>query len=147
MDRFFWVKWKDSKKCEHVVGLLCYLDEKYYFKYNPELKDEINVPAGFNGVPTFGKVVGLDEQQKEKTFSIRSSDELFGFFKGRIVKENETDIWKSEYGFDKYDECEILAKTKGKTPTDSYFVEEMDKEALKDIKGTYVKEEEFCEER
>ena len=146
MDKFFWVKWKDSKKCEYVVALLGYLNNRYYFKYNPEFRDEANVPAGFNGVPSFGRVLGLDDEQKEKTFSVRSSDTLFDFFKMRIVKESEKETWKN-YGMEEYNECEILAATKGKVPTDTFFVEEMDVEAVKDIKNTYAKDEEIFIER
>lgn len=146
MEKYFWVKWKDSKKCEHVVGLLCYSNNKYFFKYNPDYRNEENIPSGFNGVPSFGRIVNLEEEQKEKIFAMRSSDELFPFFKMRIVKENEKEIWQS-YGLEEYDECKLMALTKGKMPTDSFFVEEMDNEAVNDIKGLYVKDEEMSIER
>ena len=122
MEKYFWVKWKDSKKCEHVVGLLCYSNNKYFFKYNPDYRNEENIPSGFNGVPSFGRIVNLEEEQKEK------------------------EIWQS-YGLEEYDECKLMALTKGKMPTDSFFVEEMDNEAVNDIKGLYVKDEEMSIER
>ena len=46
-----------------------------------------------------------------------------------------------------YDECELLAKTQGKISTDYFFVEEMDVDAIKDIKGTYVNDEEISIDR
>ena len=146
MDRYFWVKWKDSKKCEHVVGILCSVNNKYYFRYNPEFKNDENVPQGFNGVPSFGRIKDLTPEQKEKTFAIKSSNQLFEFFKMRVISKFEKEIWKS-YGLEEYDECELLSLTKGKLSTDTFFVEEMDMETVKEVQEDYPEEKDFFADR
>jgi len=146
MDRFFWVKWKDSKKCEYVVGLLAYVNENYYFKYNPEFKNEQNIPAGFRGIIEFGRIVEVNEEQKAKNFAMKSSKQLFNFFKIRIPKQSEEYKWKNEE-MEEYDECELLSRTQGKISTDYFFVEEMERDAIKEVQDAYIKLEEMSVDR
>ncbi|MBQ7668540.1 MAG: hypothetical protein IJS47_04375 [Clostridia bacterium] len=132
MERFFWVKWKNSKEEEYVVGILASVEGRYYFQYNTEFKNENYIPEGFNSIPSFGRVRNLTNEEKEYTFALRSAGHLFDFFKMRIPAESDKSEWKGIV--ENYDEDELLAKTRGISATDSFSVVEMDEQAVKDVK-------------
>lgn len=105
MDSYFYVKWKD-----YIVAFLAKKEEKYYFIYNHN--EEMLQQAyknGFTFIPTF-----MDKK-------LYVSNELFGFFKGRIPEEERNDIWGKM--LEVYDECELLTITGAKSLTDYYSVE------------------------
>ena len=138
MNCYFWVKWIDANECEHVVGLLYYTHNKYHFRYNKEFQDIRNLPAGFNGVPSFGKLIGLDYfKLKRRILHVHSSSELFSFFKMRIPKKTDEHIWKS-YGIMTYDEFKLLSITKAIIPTDSFLIEEMNQDAINELTKEYL---------
>lgn len=138
MNHYFWVKWKDAKKCEHVVGLLYYVDNVYHFRYNKEFQEKSNIPKNFNGIPSFGKLLDLDNLNlKSRVHYVFSSKELFSFFKMRIPKLTDERIWKN-YGINDYSEVSLLAASKAKIPTDSFFVEEMDQASINELNKEYL---------
>lgn len=106
--------WKDIEKNNFLLGFLDFKDSKYYFEINEEgLKDAIK--HGCFGIGEFNLL--------EKVYT---SEILFPFFKRRIPhRENVAidDILK-EYNIEKYDEMELLRKTKGELDTDRYYLEE-----------------------
>lgn len=109
-DCIFHMKWEDRFKKAHNIGILAKIEENYYLM----IKDKENAKEAyendFNGVPGF------------KTNKVYKSQELFSFFKDRLLKQPNMD-W-----------CEELRKTSAKSMTDSFFVEEMpEEEAIKSI--------------
>ena len=140
MDYYFWLKWADSNNCEHVVGILYYTNKKYHFRYNKEFLNPDNIPLGFNGVPSFGKLKEIsNEKLQEVVLAVYSSTNLFNFFAMRIPKRFDMYIWKS-YGLTDYDECKLLKLTQAILPTDSFFVEEMDSYAIEELLPNYLQE-------
>lgn len=138
MNNYFWVKWIDAKRCEHIVGLLYHTNKMYHFRYNKEFQNEENIPIGFNGVPSFGKLIGLDSKKLiNRILHVHSSHDLFPFFQMRIPKESDEHIWKS-YGITTYSPNLLLLVTKAIIPTDSFLVEEMDKDSIIDLAKEYL---------
>ena len=139
MNYYFWIKWTDAKRCEHVVGILYYIKNTFYFRYNKEFQKQKNIPKEFNGIPSFGQLMGLcNHKLRKRVLHVYSSNELFPFFKMRIPNKNDEYIWKS-YGITKYDELRLLSLSQAIIPTDSFFVEEMDQNAIKDVEKMYLK--------
>lgn len=138
MNSYFWVKWVDAKRCEHIVGLLYHTNGMYHFRYNKEFQDEASIPKGFNGVPSFGKLIGLDNVKlKKRVLHVHSCHDLFPFFKMRIAKETDEYIWKA-YGIINYSPTLLLTITKAIIPTDSFLVEEMDQDAISELAKEYL---------
>ena len=138
MNSYFWVKWIDARKCEHIVGLLYHTNGMYHFRYNKEFQNEANIPKGFNGVPSFGKLIGLDKKKLQKrVLHVYSCHDLFTFFKIRIAKETDEHIWKN-YGITSYNPNLLLTITKAIIPTDSFLVEEMDQESIDELTKEYL---------
>ena len=139
MNHYFWIKWTDAKRCEHVVGVLYYIKNTYYFRYNKEFQNPKSIPKEFNGIPSFGQLLGLCNcRLRKRVLCVHSSNELFPFFKMRIPSKSDEYIWKS-YGISKYDELKLLSLSQAIIPTDSFFVEEMDQNAIKDVAKLYLR--------
>lgn len=139
MNYYFWIKWTDAQRCEHVVGILYYIKNTFYFRYNKEFQNPKNIPKGFNGIPSFGQLLGLcNYKLKKRVLHLHSSNELFPFFKMRIPGKKDEYIWKS-YEISKYDELKILSLTQAIIPTDSFSVEEINQDAIKDVEKMYIK--------
>lgn len=111
MDLF--LKWKKNENV-FTLGKLSKNENKYFFEIN---KDGFKnaVLNGCIGIPGFA----LGQTSFE-------SDELFKFFKNRIVSADAENIEGilEKYNLDKYDDMELLKATKAKLNTDHYFVEE-----------------------
>lgn len=109
------LKWSSNSGNIYSLGILSKQKNTYIFEINEsELKKAIQ--DGCMGIGNFSL---LNKVEK--------STELFQFFKTRIVSKES---WKVEgllkkYGLQEYDEMKILAKTKGKSINDRYWVEEV----------------------
>lgn len=102
-DQFFYVKWQDAKGREYKVGILARINDIFYMMCHSSKNNEKSAYAnGFNGIPSFetGKLY-------------RSEIELFDFFKNRVTKKEEEEL------FDK------LRESGAKLPTDSFSIEEI----------------------
>lgn len=109
-DYIFHVNWEDRLKTIHEIGVLAKIDKYFYFIVKDEKNASKAYTNGFNGVPGF------------KPNRVYKSEELFDFFKFRVFKTVNVNY------------CEELRKTKGKSMTDSFFVEEMIEEEAKKSK-------------
>ena len=100
-DYIFNINWQDIRKNSYKVGLLAQIDKIFYFIMSSPKNAEFAYKNGFAGIPGF------------HPDTIYKSQELFDFFKSRISNDkNESP-------------CEELAKTKGRSMTDSFSVEEV----------------------
>lgn len=109
-DYIFHVNWEDRLKNIHQIGVLAKLEKYFYFIVKDEKNAKEAYTNGFNGVPGF------------KSNKVYRSEELFDFFKFRVFKTSDVNY------------CEELRKTKGRSMTDSFFVEEMAEEEAKKSK-------------
>ena len=111
MDLF--LKWKKNENV-FVLGKLSKNENKYFFEINKEGFRNA-VQNGCIGIPGF--------ELGPVSFE---SDELFRFFRNRIVaKDNENiDGILAKYNLSEYDDMELLKVTKAKLNSDKYFVEE-----------------------
>ena len=110
-DFMFYVKWKDGEKKEisreHIVGILAYINGKYYLKgKNIKEVNEQLVESIFDGIPPY------------KDSKLHISDDLFEFFRMKIPLENRDNPY------------EILKEHMGKSHIESYTVEEVNKKDL-----------------
>ncbi len=106
--------WMDTKDNKYILGDLYKDNDQYVFEINQQgLKEATN-----NGCFGIGELNLL--------YSKHVSDTLFDFFKRRIPSENDVNINEilAELQMDKYDEMELLRRTKGQMFTDRYFLEE-----------------------
>lgn len=122
-DYVFHINWEDRHKQSYRVGILAQLDEYYYII----LKNEENAKAayknGFIGIPGF------------KLEEIYRSQELFDFFKSRILQKNAQRP------------CEELALTRAKSMVDSYSVEPVSDKAVSKYKEIILKTYELQEKK
>ena len=111
MDLF--LKWKKGEEI-FTLGKLSKNENKYFF----ELDKEGFKNAVYNGC------IGIPGFELGKTSF--ESDELFKFFKTRIVSEDAENIKEilEMYNLDNYDDMYLLKVTKAKLHGDNYFVEE-----------------------
>ena len=119
-DKYFYIKWQDSKKQEYKVGILARINDIFYMMCHSDQGNENSAyNNGFNGIPSFevGKLY-------------RSERELFEFFKNRIIVLNEEDP------FDK------LKENNAKLLTDSFSVEEIPREKAEQYKNIILEMEE-----
>ena len=111
MDLF--LKWKKNENV-FTLGKLSKNENKYFFEIN---KEEFRnaVLNGCIGIPGF--------ELGKTSFE---SDELFKFFKNRIVSADAENIEGilEKYNLDKYDDMELLKATRAESHNDNYFVEE-----------------------
>ncbi len=111
MDLF--LKWEKDEEV-FVLGKLSKKENKYFFEVDKEdFKNAIR--NGCIGIPGFK----LGETHFE-------SDELFKFFKNRIISEDREDIKEilKKYNLEEYDDMKLLKVTKAELNGDNYFVEE-----------------------
>jgi hypothetical protein len=111
MDLF--LKWKKNENI-FVLGKLSKRENKYFFQIDKE---------GFRGAVLNG-CIGIPGFELGKIYF--ESDELFKFFKNRIVSADADNIEGilQKYNLEKYDDMELLKATKAKLHGDNYFVEE-----------------------
>ncbi len=111
MDLF--LKWKKNEKV-FTLGKISKNENKYFFEINKE---------GFKEAVKNGCIGILGFELGQTHFE---SDELFKFFKTRIVSEHDKNIKDilAMYNLSEYDDMELLRITKAKLHTDNYFVEE-----------------------
>ena len=105
-DYIFHVNWEDRLKTIHEIGVLAKIDKYFYFIVKDEKNASKAYTNGFNGVPGF------------KPNRVYKSEELFDFFKFRVFKTANVNY------------CEELRKTKGKSMTDSFLVDEIPEEEI-----------------
>ena len=110
-----WIEPKTNKK--YVIGALYKRSEKYYFKLvkgYTSLKSKINFPSN----------IFLFKNEN----TIYESKELFSIFKVRLpnikqyTKQELQELLK-EYDLEKYNEFEMLRKTKGRLKLDNFILE------------------------
>ena len=111
MDLF--LKWKKGEEI-FTLGKLSKNENKYFFEINKE---------GFKNAVLNG-CIGIPGFELGKTSF--ESDELFKFFRNRIVSKDSDNIEGvlAKYNLSKYDDMELLKATKAKLNGDNYFVEE-----------------------
>lgn len=111
MDLF--LKWKKSEE-KFTLGKLSKNENKYFFEIDKE---------GFKNAVLNG-CIGIPGFELGKTSF--ESDELFKFFRNRIVSKDSDNIEGvlAKYNLSKYDDMELLKATKAKLNGDNYFVEE-----------------------
>lgn len=109
------LKWKSKRNNVYDLGVLSKENYKYIFRINEkQLKKAIE--DGCMGIGNFSLLNNIEV-----------SDELFDFFKYRIVRKNSPKLNEmlKKYNLEKYDEMEILKITKAKSVNDRYWVEEL----------------------
>ena len=111
MDLF--LKWKKGEEI-FTLGKLSKNENKYFFEINKE---------GFKNAVLNG-CIGIPGFELGKTSF--ESDELFKFFRNRIVSKEAKNIDEviSKYNLSEYDDMQLLKATKAKLHGDNYFVEE-----------------------
>jgi len=105
--------WRDDENNIYLLGKLYQRDKLYHFDINFQGLKE----ATHHGCFGIGEINLLHEKH--------TSENLFRFFKRRIPGENHIKISEimEELGMEKYDEMELLKRTKGILDTDKYFLE------------------------
>ena len=106
-DYVFNLNWDDIKKNSIKVGCLAQINEEFYFVISTEKNAETAYQNGFIGIPGF------------KPGEIYKSQELFDFFKNRVLDK------------DSADPCEELSETKGISSIDSFSLEPVPDSLLK----------------
>ena len=100
-DNFFYINWEDSHQRPHRIGLIAQIDNVYYLKMNNKENATSAYNHGCIGIPGF---------QNDRVYR---SEELFDFFKRRILKKESQNVF------------EELRETQGRSMVDSFFVEEV----------------------
>ncbi|MGH4138412.1 HipA N-terminal domain-containing protein [Clostridium sp.] len=116
-----WITWKNSEGESFKVGELARRDEKYYFKYDTSGVEKAEV-YGFSTLPNFPRI---DVEYFR--------EELFSSFSKRLPWHDKRDVSSvlKEYGLEEYDAFELLKKTGGKCPGDSFeFTTPFDEESI-----------------
>ena len=115
---YLYLKWIDPyTKKKYVIGALYKRQEKYYFK----LRNGYNKLQNKKGFPD--NMILFDSENK-----IYESRKLFSIFKVRLpdinqyTKEQLKELLE-EYNLEKYDEFEMLRKTKGRLKKDNFILE------------------------
>lgn len=100
-DYIFYINWEDRHKQLYRVGFLAQLDQYFYLVMKDKENVKVAYDNGFIGIPGF------------KPEEVYRSQELFDFFKSRILQKSDLNP------------CEELAKTGAKSMIDSYSVEKV----------------------
>ena len=100
-DYVFHINWEDRHKLSYRVGFLAQLDEYFYIVIKDQENAQMAYKNGFIGIPGF------------KTEEVYRSQELFDFFKSRVLHQNGQNP------------CEELASTRAKSMIDSFSVEKV----------------------
>ena len=115
---YLYLKWIEPEtKKKYIIGALYKRQEKYYFK----LKKGYNKIQKQKGIPT--NMILFDDENK-----IYESKQLFSIFKVRLpdikqyTKEGLKELLE-EYNLERYDEFEMLKKTKGRLKKDNFILE------------------------
>ena len=98
-DYIFYLMWEDELKEKRAVGYLAQIDKNFYLLISGRENAEKAYEKGFIGMPGF------------KTDEIYRSDELFAFFKNRILDK------------DSEDPCKELSESEGRSNIDSFLLE------------------------
>ena len=114
-DYVFSINWEDRFKNVHKIGVLAQLDEEFYLIVKDNKKAYKAHENGFDGLPGF------------KAEKVYKSQELFDFFKNRVLRTANMNY------------CEELRKTGAKSMIDSFSVEEMPEEVIKEKKSKILK--------
>lgn len=99
-DYIFYVNWADQYKNIYRVGFLAKIEQYFYLIAGGKHNAPFAYKRGYAGIPGF------------KSNYIYKSDELFDFFKSRILSQQE-------------DECEQLAQNGGVSMVDSFSLEQV----------------------
>lgn len=116
-----WMTWRNSEGESFKVGELARRGEKYYFKYDIEGMKKAE-EYGFAQLSNFPRI---DVEYFR--------EELFCSFSKRLPWHGKRDVSSvlKEYGLEEYDAFELLKKTGGKCPGDSFeFIAPFDKEDI-----------------
>lgn len=110
-DYFFYIKWEDTKGKLYKIGILAQIEEMFYLRMYHKVRqteleklEEEKITAYDNGC------IGIPGFKRGKIYR---SQELFDFFKNRIL------------GKDEENPCEELKETNAKSLVDSFSVEEI----------------------
>ncbi len=103
-DYVFSINWEDRFKNVHKIGVLAQIEDEFYIIIREKEKAKEAFKNGYIGVPGF------------KAEKIYKSNEMFDFFKNRVLRTSNTNY------------CEELSKSGGKSMIDSFFVEKMSEE-------------------
>lgn len=109
------LKWKSKRDNIYELGILSKENNKYIFKIDEEqLKKAIK--DGCMGIGNFNLLNNVEV-----------SDELFDFFKYRIVSEDSPKLQEmlKKYNLKEYDDMKILKISQAKNVNDRYWVEEI----------------------
>jgi len=120
-DYVFSINWEDRFKNVHKIGVLAQIEEAFYIIIREKEKAKEAFKNGYNGLPGF------------RTEKIYKSNEMFDFFKDRVLRKANIDY------------CEELSKTGGKSMIDSFFVERLSEEETEDKKMKILKAYELQE--
>ncbi|MBU3179921.1 hypothetical protein [Clostridium psychrophilum] len=110
VENMIWLVWKNDEGKSFKIGELSKETEKYYFEYDTEGVKKAEA-YGFTPLPYFPKV-------DAKYFR----EGLFRSFLKRLPMHGKREITSvlKEYEIEKYDDLELLKKSGGKMPTDSF---------------------------
>lgn len=111
----FWLKWLNPRTGEkYKIGMLTKENDMYCFEFEKEGLKKAE-EAGFKRILEFPIV--------DKKYC---SKQLFHTFAQRIPQEHRRDTQEilKKFGMDRYDELELLRRTKGELLTDHLSVEE-----------------------
>lgn len=122
-DYVFHINWEDRYKQLYRVGFLAQLNDYFYLVIKDQEKAQAAYNNGFIGIPGF------------KVEEIYRSQELFDFFKTRILQKNSSNP------------CEELAQTGAKSMTDSYSLENISDGLAKKYKSILLDTYELQEKR
>ena len=100
-DYVFRVNWEDRHKNIYVIGILAKIEDSFYLVFKDEKHIETAYKQGYIGIPGFN----VEE--------IYKSQELFDFFKSRILQTNKSNP------------CEELARSRGISMIDSFSVDQL----------------------
>lgn len=122
-DYVFHIKWESRHRDQYRVGFLAQLDDYFYLV----IKSEENAKNAYNS--GFAPIAGFKPEE------IYRSQELFDFFKSRILKKMSSNP------------CEELERTGAKSMVDSYFLEKVSDKVSNKYKSIILEAYELQEKR
>lgn len=114
-DYVFHINWEDRHKLSYRVGILAQLDEYFYVIIKDQENAQMAYKNGFIGIPGF------------KVEEVYRSQELFDFFKSRVLHKNAQNP------------CEELVSTGAKSMIDSFSVEKIPDKVIPKYKGIILR--------
>lgn len=113
-DYVFEINWEDRHKYLHDIGVLAQLNNEFYLAVKDEENAKGAYEMGFRGIPGF------------KTNEVYKSNELFDFFKNRVIESSDENF------------CKQLEKTGGISMVDSFSVKKISPKSTEKYKKLII---------